>query len=691
SVNWAFELPVSSQHRAKKENGSSWVVTSTQGRGVGISIQSLSLKDHSLVVKKKTTKRMPNRCIVYGCSNLPNLKEGIALHNIPFWGDERPETKKRRKRWVNFVQTKRAKWKPTKGSSICSKHFQPEDFVRLFLLMPDQGEPIIPRLERDEIGVTAYPSIQVPSELEARPMSDRSRRRALKSIIRESNTVDDPSTSCDAMPIAEGEVEIGASNVDILESDAPEGSFVNNIPDDATHIASKEMDSELDVEVMCNVHDFITCILGKHSRHNKATQTRNENLAHVQGNLTEHEQELDYDMVEDDQDYFSEPEFSNYQMETETETETETDDPDPTITSLKSKLSMEDTNLRTEPKHIVFLSKLLLLFHFCHVCKDDNPLVEISQVGTGVVVTTTCNNEKCPKKKNVWHSQPTIPGWDVPAGNFLLCMAVLLVGGSATKVFQMFSHMGLGCVSLNTFFKHQRRNQAGNSPAMELMGFRQSMDYLIGYGIPITTFISDRHIGIACHMKNMLSHITHYFDIWHLKKKIRKVLTKISQEKGCEELKVWIKPCENHLYWSAISTFDGNGEVIWAKFKSFLAHIINKHTDLEDPLFNKCAHGNIPYRTWLKSEGYQEGFSTITNQLSGRIPFLFEPFFSPKMIAYSYVGMYCRHVLAVVHFNLNLQREEKVREADGVERVKVVYPKFKNGEATVRQVRVKQN
>jgi len=50
-----------------------------------------------------------------------------------------------------------------------------------------------------------------------------------------------------------------------------------------------------------------------------------------------------------------------------------------------------------------------------------------------------------------------------------------------------------------------------------------------------------------------------------------------------------------------------------------------------------------------------------------------------------------RHVLAVVHFNLNLQREEKVREADGVERVKVVYPKFKNGEATVRQVRVKQN
>ncbi|KAK3745694.1 hypothetical protein QZH41_009902, partial [Actinostola sp. cb2023] len=189
---------------------------------------------------------------------------------------------------------------------------------------------------------------------------------------------------------------------------------------------------------------------------------------------------------------------------------------------------------------------------------------------------------------------------------------------------------------------------------------------------------------------------------------IRKVLTKISQEKGCEELKVWIKPCENHLYWSAMSTFDGNGEVIWAKFKSFLAHIINKHTDLEDPLFNKCAHGNIPYRTWLKSdtEVYEKLNKALTNEslqkgIKKASPLsqtsCLEGFhsclnhFSPKMIAYSYVGMYCRHVLAVVHFNLNLQREDKVREADGVERVKVVYPKFKKGEATVRQVRVKQN
>ncbi|XP_044164900.1 uncharacterized protein LOC122948870 [Acropora millepora] len=35
-------------------------------------------------------------------------------------------------------------------------------------------------------------------------------------------------------------------------------------------------------------------------------------------------------------------------------------------------------------------------------------------------------------------------------------MAILVAGGSASKVLQIFSHMGLGCVSLNTFFKYQR-------------------------------------------------------------------------------------------------------------------------------------------------------------------------------------------------------------------------------------------
>ena len=80
---------------------------------------------------------------------------------------------------------------------------------------------------------------------------------------------------------------------------------------------------------------------------------------------------------------------------------------------------------------------------------------------------------------------------------------------------------------------------------------------------------------------------------------ITKLLHKLTKEKGNEELQPWVKPCERHLYWSATSTLDGNGKVIWAKFKSFLSHIINRHTNLDDPLFNKCAHGDIPDRKWI--------------------------------------------------------------------------------------------
>jgi len=82
--------------------------------------------------------------------------------------------------------------------------------------------------------------------------------------------------------------------------------------------------------------------------------------------------------------------------------------------------------------------------------------LEARQVGTEAVVTTTCSNPKCPKQVSMWHSQPVMPGTGIPAANFLLCMAILLAGGSAKKVLQIFMHMGLGCVSLNTYFKYQR-------------------------------------------------------------------------------------------------------------------------------------------------------------------------------------------------------------------------------------------
>ena len=68
------------------------------------------------------------------------------------------------------------------------------------------------------------------------------------------------------------------------------------------------------------------------------------------------------------------------------------------LTSAIHRLSLKNTNHRTQPKHIVFLSHLLLLFKFCHICKADNRTVEKTEIGTEAVVKTTCNNPQCQKE-----------------------------------------------------------------------------------------------------------------------------------------------------------------------------------------------------------------------------------------------------------------------------------------------------
>ena len=92
---------------------------------------------------------------------------------------------------------------------------------------------------------------------------------------------------------------------------------------------------------------------------------------------------------------------------------------------------------------------------------------------------------------------------------------------------------------------------------------------------------------------------------------VQKVLSAIAKERGGEVLSVWIRPCVNHLHWSATSTVCGTGRIIWAKFKSFMSHIINKHTGLDEPLFSKCAHGEIRHRRWLLQGTAVHTFITI--------------------------------------------------------------------------------
>lgn len=46
---------------------------------------------------------------------------------------------------------------------------------------------------------------------------------------------------------------------------------------------------------------------------------------------------------------------------------------------------------------------------------------------------------------------------------------------------------------------------------------------------------------------------------------------------------------------------------------------------------------------------------------------------------------FCRHILAILHFNENIKRETQLSK-DGKEYIRVTYPKFKLGEEVVREV-----
>ena len=93
---------------------------------------------------------MVNSCEAANCTNRACLESGISLHTIPFYNDERPEAKRRRKIWVDFVKAKHV-FEPSKGLTLCSAHFKSEDYKRRFSILPDQTKPNYPCLKKDDI------------------------------------------------------------------------------------------------------------------------------------------------------------------------------------------------------------------------------------------------------------------------------------------------------------------------------------------------------------------------------------------------------------------------------------------------------------------------------------------------------------------------------------------------------------
>lgn len=77
----------------------------------------------------------------------------------------------------------------------------------------------------------------------------------------------------------------------------------------------------------------------------------------------------------------------------------------------------------------------------------------------------------------------------------------------------------------------------------------------------------------------------------------------LAKEKECELVGEWKKSLINHLYWSAVSTPSGDGDMIEAKWLSVDNHIHNKHKR-HGKLFPSCKHKAIRKRgrkkKWFK-------------------------------------------------------------------------------------------
>ena len=80
-------------------------------------------------------------------------------------------------------------------------------------------------------------------------------------------------------------------------------------------------------------------------------------------------------------------------------------------------------------------------------------------------------------------------------------------------------------------------------------------------------------------------------------------MAKAAKLKECEILGEWSRSMVNHLYWCAMSTDDGNGDVILEKWLSLINHMHNEHHG-HGKTYKKCGHECLQNRKWLKHRKY---------------------------------------------------------------------------------------
>ena len=121
---------------------------------------------------------MPTTCVAFTCNNISNLEKGIALHIIPLFGDDCAEASKRRKKGLIISKRHMCIGSRQNHSAVCSENFKPVDFKRYFSALP--GAHFKPRLTKDELGVSIFPTVHASSIVAQKTKSNRSTRKMRK-------------------------------------------------------------------------------------------------------------------------------------------------------------------------------------------------------------------------------------------------------------------------------------------------------------------------------------------------------------------------------------------------------------------------------------------------------------------------------------------------------------------------------
>lgn len=98
---------------------------------------------------------------------------------------------------------------------------------------------------------------------------------------------------------------------------------------------------------------------------------------------------------------------------------------------------------------------------------------------------------------------------------------------------------------------------------------------------------------VACGQRSVLLYYC-IFNIatvpsYHIRPGFRKKLETLGKRKDCELVRQWQRSLLNHLYWCVVSTTNGDGDMIKAKWLSLDNHVHNEHSG-HNELYPRCSH-----------------------------------------------------------------------------------------------------